>query len=523
MRPLYLDASGPDSVEVVMVSRDGTVWPIRSVERMLGEMEDLGHGEPFHVTSDSQRGRLLRDQVLIKAFTDRHDALLEQLTKRVDYLEGRRWLLDDWKEFREDWDNASGTRTQAVKTARQEPGPYVIRYPALDREPVPNADRFRHDDFTRLGSFLQQRDELRREAESIYGRIENAESAISPTIALKHDLAMAKGRLRLVMRHLECLRHQAGQLHCRGHLGLLIGGLREDARVVANVGDWVTELQVKNNINDDWTAYDLPLKPEPGKKNNAGRIVVYLAVSALRGVSAVELRLQVVNQTLSAQLCDPKVLVNSHSLFDAVAPLCLSINVISLSHAVTLLTPVLQNRNAEDDQSPTSIHRQLVLALMNELSVDDVLEAARLLRKFCKATWKDAQVLCNTSEYVSELDAAMFRDGVVKLRAVKKRNSLMKKRLRNERASYLDGRADLRREIEEIERDRDLIEDVDQWSIDFQNREFAMLESRLQINRHPSRFESANHHLVGITILGLLVLAVALAMGRVSGLESVFP
>ncbi|KAK8102337.1 hypothetical protein PG984_015483 [Apiospora sp. TS-2023a] len=132
---------------------------------------------------------------------------------------------------------------------------------------------------------------------------------------------------------------------------------------------------------------------------------------------------------------------------------------------------ILQRANANGYQPPVSSHCQPVRFQMNEPTTDGVLECARLLRKLCKNTWKNGQYLCNTSESATAVEYAIFRDNVATLRGIKKRNSLMKKRLLNERESYMDGRADLHGELEEIKRDADLIEDIDQWLLVFRNSE----------------------------------------------------
>ncbi|KAK7972626.1 hypothetical protein PG988_006760 [Apiospora saccharicola] len=159
---------------------------------------------------------------------------------------------------------------------------------------------------------------------------------------------------------------------------------------------------------------------------------------------------------------------------------------------------------------------------MNQPTTVDVLARARLLRKLCKETWENAQYLCNTNESATAVEYAMFRDTEVTLRGVKKRNSLMKKRLLNERESYMDGRADLHRELEEIERDADLIEDIDQWLLVFRNNEVSNRRSMLRSNRHNPRPRFGNHYVIGITTLGLVVLAISLTMGRIPRLESGF-
>ncbi|KAK8067722.1 hypothetical protein PG996_006834 [Apiospora saccharicola] len=140
--------------------------------------------------------------------------------------------------------------------------------------------------------------------------------------------------------------------------------------------------------------------------------------------------------------------------------------------------------NTSGYQPPVSNHCQPVRFQMNQPTTDDVLARARLLRKLCKETWENAQYLCNTNESATAVEYAMFRDTEVTLRGVKKRNSLMKKRLLNERESYMDGRPDLHRELEEIERDADLIEDIDQWLLVFRNSEVSNRRSMLRSNRH---------------------------------------
>ncbi|KAK8102339.1 hypothetical protein PG984_015485 [Apiospora sp. TS-2023a] len=124
MRPLYFDSTGPGSFDLVMVSQEGEIWPIPSAERILDEMEDTSREtrliiedfsglvqdvESLAMSYPDLKNENFSDiKSSLKAFADRHNILLERLTKRVDYLEGRRYLLDDWKEFRRDYDDLSG-------------------------------------------------------------------------------------------------------------------------------------------------------------------------------------------------------------------------------------------------------------------------------------------------------------------------------------------------------------------------------------------------------------------------------
>lgn len=55
----------------------------------------------------------------LKAFINRRDILLERLAKRMDYLEGRAYLLDYWEEFFRDYDIASGVRARTINMAKQ--------------------------------------------------------------------------------------------------------------------------------------------------------------------------------------------------------------------------------------------------------------------------------------------------------------------------------------------------------------------------------------------------------------------
>ncbi|KAK7972627.1 hypothetical protein PG988_006761 [Apiospora saccharicola] len=220
----------------------------------------------------------------LKAVTDRHDILLERLTKRMDYLEGRIYLLDDWDDFCSNNDILSGVRTQALKMATQNGGaqamhPYphpVLRTMLTDallaqlaREPAfPSPGHLGHYERLSAESVVQQQRLVREMAHSTYRRVVAVEPDVSRITAVGEDFCRAKRQLNNIRRH-------PGWHFDREVDFMAIHGRHLVIRA------WIDEYIVNNKIEDKLPVYVRdPLKVEPEKKNDAWLAFV-VAASAL--------------------------------------------------------------------------------------------------------------------------------------------------------------------------------------------------------------------------------------------------
>ncbi|KAK7946371.1 uncharacterized protein PG986_010692 [Apiospora aurea] len=94
---------------------------------------------------------------------------------------------------------------------------------------------------------------------------------------------------------------------------------------------------------------------------------------------------------------------------------------------------------------------------ITERSVDAVEEHRRLLRKMNKKAYRHLINSVNSCAYLNPADDKMLRDAVGELLGVMFLLRNMKDRLRAERLKYVDGRANLNREVDELNMALDLV------------------------------------------------------------------
>lgn len=132
---------------------------------------------------------------------------------------------------------------------------------------------------------------------------------------------------------------------------------------------------------------------------------------------------------------------------------------------------ILQDKSTEDNQAPISTEREPVHTPMSQPSIDDVQARRKLLIDLCNATGLRLQLFADNSGVITEVDEAMLSDAGGQLMAVNRRLNRMGKRLRRDRDSYLEGRADLDLEMEEIEREAALVEEIDEWVLEYRDKQ----------------------------------------------------
>lgn len=109
-------------------------------------------------------------------------------------------------------------------------------------------------------------------------------------------------------------------------------------------------------------------------------------------------------------------------------------------------------------------------APMSQPTINDVNVRSLRLRDLCNATGLRLEHFLDNSGVNTEADNAELREYGGILMDVNQRLRDMRDRLRNERNSYLEGRASLSREMEEIERNAARVESVDELLISFFRR-----------------------------------------------------
>ncbi|KAK8070703.1 hypothetical protein PG997_010906 [Apiospora hydei] len=133
-----------------------------------------------------------------------------------------------------------------------------------------------------------------------------------------------------------------------------------------------------------------------------------------------------------------------------------------------------QDGDAEIGQTLGLPGLQHVLSQVDDRSVDAVEKRRRQIWKINLKTYRRLMDLVNSCAPLNPADDKMLRDAVGQLLGAKFHLEVMKERLQVELAKYMDGRANLNREIDELTMVTDLVECIRgliQEVVDRQNQE----------------------------------------------------